>query len=138
LSLAVLGAHGVLDVLEDLGAQLDVARLVDAVHVAEGQRGHPAAVLAQAERLDGLQAVLGGGVQLGVDLGRDAVLLAADDADLDLEDDVGGLGLASSSSAISRFSPSGTAEPSHMCDWKSGRPVPWRRAPCEMSSSGRT
>jgi hypothetical protein len=66
-----------------------------------------------------------GGVELVVDRGLDAVLLAADDADLDLEDDVGRLaGAASSSSAICRFSSSGTAEPSHMCDWNSGRPPP--------------
>ena len=82
-----------LGLLEDLGAQLDVAGLVDAVHVAEGQRRHVAAVLAGPERLDGGQRVLGRGVELVVDAALDAVLLAADHADLDLEDDLGGGGL---------------------------------------------
>ena len=58
------------------------------MHVAEGQGGHVAALLAGAERLDGGERVLGGRVELVVDLVGDAVLLAADDADLDLEDDV--------------------------------------------------
>ena len=44
---------------------------------------------------------------------------------------------ASSSSAISRFSSSGTAEPSHMCDWNSGAP-PFLTRSAEMASSGRT
>ena len=67
--------------------------------------------------------VLGRGVELVVDLVVDAVLLAADDADLDLEDDVGGAGTGRAArAAICRFSSSGTAEPSHMCDWKHGRP----------------
>jgi hypothetical protein len=56
-----------------------------------------------------------------VDLGLDAVLLTADHADLDLEDDVGLVArLLEHALAISRFSSSGTAEPSHMCDWNSG------------------
>ena len=59
------------------------------MHVAERQRGHVAAVLAGAERGDGGQRVLGSGVELLVDRAVDTVLLAADDADLDLEDDVG-------------------------------------------------
>ncbi len=80
-------------VLQDLRAQLDVARLVDAVHVAERQRGQVATVLAGAECLDGRERVLGRRVELLVDLVGDAVLLAADDADLDLEDDVGGRAL---------------------------------------------
>src|SRR6478752_787623 len=45
--------------------------------------------------------------------------------------------LASSSSAICRFSSSGTAEPSHMWDWKSGS-SPRATRSTEMSSSGRT
>ncbi len=44
---------------------------------------------------------------------------------------------ASSSPAISRFSSSGTADPSHMCDWKIGSPVSATRS-LEASSSGRT
>ena len=86
---AELRGGGLLRGLEDLGAQLDVAGLVDAVHVAEGQGGHVATALAGAERLDGGDGVLGGRVELVVDLVGDTVLLAADDADLDLEDDVG-------------------------------------------------
>ena len=49
-------------------------------------------MLARAERVDGLLEVLRRGVELVVDLGLDAVLLAADHADLDLEDDLGGGG----------------------------------------------
>jgi hypothetical protein len=44
---------------------------------------------------------------------------------------------ASSSLAISRFSASGTAEPSHMWDWNSGSP-PWATRSFEIASSGRT
>src|SRR5690606_40316035 len=76
------------DLLEDLRAELHVARLVDAVHVAEGGREQVAALLATAERLDRGLVVAGGGVELLVDVVGDAVLLTADDADLDLEDDL--------------------------------------------------
>ena len=38
---------------------------------------------------------------------------------------------------MARFSASGTAEPSHMCDWNSGSP-PWATRSLEMASSGRT
>ena len=80
-------------------------------------------MLARAQSVDGLLEVLGRRVELVVDLGLDAVLLAADHADLDLEDDLGlGRRLFSSSLAMSRFSSIGTAEPSHMCDWNSGLP----------------
>ena len=58
--------------------------------VAEGRGDHVAAALAEAELLGRRQAVLGGRVELGVVRGLDAVLLAADHADLDLEDDVRG------------------------------------------------
>ena len=44
---------------------------------------------------------------------------------------------ASSSWAICRFSSRGTAEPSHMCDWKYGRPPPFTRS-ADAASSGRT
>ena len=44
---------------------------------------------------------------------------------------------ARSSSAICRFSSSGVAEPSHMCDWKIGRPPALTRS-AEAASSGRT
>ena len=87
-----LRRRDLLTLVEDVGAQLDVARLVDAVHVAEGGGQQVVAVLAVTEGLDGLLEVLGGGVELVVDLGLDAVFLAADDADLDLEDDLGGRG----------------------------------------------
>jgi hypothetical protein len=43
----------------------------------------------------------------------------------------------SSPSAICRFSSSGTAEPSHMCDWNSGSP-PLATRSVEIASSGRT
>jgi hypothetical protein len=135
--MAVLGRDdGVLDLLEDLGAQLDVARLVDAVHVAEGEGRHVAALLAQAEGLDGRQAVLGGRVELLVDLVGDAVLFATDDADLDLEDDVR-LGDGPASPRRSRGSPQrhGRAVP-HVRLEQRGRPALTRSA--EMASSGRT
>ena len=79
---------GGLGVAQHLRAQLDVAGLVDAVDVAEGQRGHVVAAVAVAERPRGGDGVLGGRVELVVDVVRDAVLLAADHADLDLEDDL--------------------------------------------------
>src|SRR5688572_10450251 len=74
---------------QDLRPELDVARLVHAVHVAEGQRRHVAALLAQPERGDHGQRVLRRGVQLLVDRADDAVLLTADDPDLDLQHHVG-------------------------------------------------
>ena len=76
--------------LQHLGLELDVARLVHAVDVAEG-RGQQVALpgVAGAEGVDGGLEVLTGGVELLVDLVLDAVLLAADDADLDLEDLLG-------------------------------------------------
>jgi len=86
---AELADDRVLGLLEDLGAQLDVARLVDAVHVAEGQRGHVVPAVAVPERLRRRDRVGGGRVELLVDGVLDAVLLAADHADLDLEDDPG-------------------------------------------------
>ena len=45
--------------------------------------------------------------------------------------------VASSSWAICRFSSSGTAEPSHMCDWNSGS-SPRATRSTDRSSSGRT
>ncbi|MCY1229779.1 hypothetical protein D9M72_421640 [compost metagenome] len=87
--LADLRADLGLDVLEDLRAQLHAAGLVHAVHVAEGQGGDVAAVLAGAEGFDGGQGVFHRGVELLVDLVFDAVFLAADRADLDLEDHLG-------------------------------------------------
>src|SRR5690606_17054805 len=84
--LADLLADDTLDLTEDLRAQLDRTGLVHAVDVAEGQRREVPTLLAGAERTHGGQAVLGGGVELLVDLGLVAVLLATDDADLDLED----------------------------------------------------
>ena len=93
LVLAVLSADGVLDLLEDAGREYDVARLVDAVHVAEGRGDHVAPALAEAELGRGGQTVLRCGEELGVVGGGDAVLLAADHADLELHDDVGSVAL---------------------------------------------
>jgi hypothetical protein len=67
-----------------------VARLVHAVHIAEGGGHDVAALLAQAKGLNDRDGVLGSAVQLLVDLADDAVLLAADDADLDLKDHLRG------------------------------------------------
>ena len=44
---------------------------------------------------------------------------------------------SSSSSAIDRFWASGTADPSHMCDWKRGS-SPRATRSSEIESSGRT
>ena len=55
------------------------------MHVAEGEGGHIAAVLAEAEPLRHAHAVGRRGIQLFVDLRGMAVLLAADRADLDLQ-----------------------------------------------------
>jgi hypothetical protein len=73
-------------IAEQLGAQLHIARLVDAVNVAEGEGGNVAAVLAEAESLDCRDRVIQGRVQVLVDVMADAVFLAADDADLHFED----------------------------------------------------
>ena len=54
--------------------QHDVARLVDAVHVAEGQRGQVATGLSRPQGGDRLARVVDGAVQLVVDLVLDAVL----------------------------------------------------------------
>ena len=80
-----------LRVVEDLGLQADVARRVDAVHVAEG-RGHgELAVGDLGQGLVDLPDLLGLRVELGrVDVGVvDAVLLAAGDAQLHLQEQVG-------------------------------------------------
>ena len=69
--------------------ELHVARLVNAMHIAEGGREQITAVLPCPERIDGLLEVLRAGVELLVDLGLHAVLLATDHTDLDLEDDLG-------------------------------------------------
>ena len=74
---------------EHLGLELHVARLVDAVDVAERRGQQITAVLPDSQGVDGLLEVFLGGVELVVDLSLDAVLLAADHADLDLEDDLG-------------------------------------------------
>ncbi len=86
---AELLRRDLLAVGEHRGLELDVARLVHAVHVAECRRQQvPRARVACTECLDGLEEVLVGGVELVVDLGLDAVFLAADDTDLHLENDV--------------------------------------------------
>src|SRR5699024_6016600 len=87
LVLADLLADLVLDLLEQLRTQAHVARLVDAVDVAESQRGHVTTLFTGTERLDRGAGVGNGRVQLVIDRGGDTVFLAADDADLDLQDD---------------------------------------------------
>ena len=88
--LADFGADLLLDLTEEFGAQLHIAGLVHAVDVSEGQSREVAALLAGAQGTRGGQPILDGGVELVVDLVLDAVLFAADDADLDLEDRVRG------------------------------------------------
>src|SRR5664280_73992 len=60
---ADLGADRVLDLLQDRRAQLDVAGLVHAVHVAEGGGQHVAALLPGAEHLGRAQRILGRSVE---------------------------------------------------------------------------
>ncbi|MBG9886995.1 hypothetical protein ABE10_10645, partial [Bacillus toyonensis] len=86
---AVLRRDLLLDLAEQLGAELDVARLIHAVHIAEGEGGDVSALVAEAEGLDGLVHVGEGGVERIVRaLVADAVFLAADHPDLDLENGV--------------------------------------------------
>jgi hypothetical protein len=68
--------------LEDLRAQMDRFRVVDTVHVAEGQRGQVATALPRPQCLDGGTRIVDGGGLLFVDLMGHAVLLASDHADL--------------------------------------------------------
>ncbi len=58
------------------------------MNVAEGRGQQVAAVLAEPKHLNRAQRVFGGRVELVVDLVGDAVFFAADDADLDLHEDV--------------------------------------------------
>ncbi len=84
-----LGRHR-LTRLEHVGAQLDVAGFVDAVHVAERRREEvPTALITSAESGQRVLEVALGGVELVVDLVGHTVFLAADHTDLDLQDDPG-------------------------------------------------
>ena len=89
--LAVFAGDGVLSLLEDVGPQLDGAGLVRAVHVAKRRGEHVAADAVEA--LVNGEHVLGRGVKFlrrhVLGSGR-AVFLAADNAGLDLEDDLVG------------------------------------------------
>ena len=77
--------HFRLDVVQQSRTQLDDARLVRAMHVAERERGHVSAVLAQAEPFRHAHAVGRGGIQFFVDFRGMAVLFAADRADFDFQ-----------------------------------------------------
>ena len=66
-----------------------MAGLVDAVDVPERRRQNVPAAFAQTERLRGGERVFGCAVQLLVHRADDAVFLTADDADLELHDDLG-------------------------------------------------
>ena len=77
--------HALLDLMEQAGAQLDHARLVCAVHIAERERRHVPAALAQSERVGHFDAIFDRGIQLFVDFRAMAVLFAAHRADLDFE-----------------------------------------------------
>jgi phytoene dehydrogenase-like protein len=80
------GAEGELAVLEQRGAELHLARRINAVDVAKGGREQVAPSLSGSEDLCHAQQILGSGVELaGGGLSADAVLLAAHDSDLDLE-----------------------------------------------------
>ena len=84
LSWPYLAADGLLDLLQHRRPQFHVPRLVHAVDVAERRGQQVAALLAEPDRLHRLEASPTVRVQLRVDLADDAVLLAADDADLHL------------------------------------------------------
>ena len=80
--------HQRLRITQNLGAQLHVARLVHAVHVAEG--GGDRKMTERGQRVVGAQHVLGLGVEVRVvgrlvELAADAVFLAAGHAQLDLD-----------------------------------------------------
>ena len=85
VALAVLSADLGLDFLEQLGAQVNVTGLVHAVNVTEGQSSHVGALLAQADCLNGLDCVCNGGVQGVVDSAFNAVFLATNGTNLNLE-----------------------------------------------------
>ena len=89
---AQLGGCHPLSLGQHLRLEHHIARLVDTVHIAEGRSQQVPAVLAGAECVDCSFEVLGAGVKLLVELRLDAVFLAAHDADLHLEDDLGGGG----------------------------------------------
>jgi hypothetical protein len=108
------------------------------VHVAEGRREHVAAALDLASA--SATATMSSGVVYSFSRGRalvvDAVLLAADDPGLDLEDDLQLGALAQQLRAIFMFSASGSSEPSNMCDEnRFGWPAARRRR--VSASSGR-
>ena len=85
--------HALLNLVEQFGAQFHHAGLVRAVHIAEREGGHVFAALTQTESVSHGHAVGNARIQLLVDLGGVAVLLAAHRADLDLEHGVGESGL---------------------------------------------
>ena len=82
--------HGnLLALIQNLRAQLHVARLVNAVDVTEGSGQQVAAFLTGAEGIDGLLEILRGGVEVSAGLSLNAVLFAADNTNLNLENDIG-------------------------------------------------
>ena len=81
-----------LDFVEQFGAQFHHARFVCAVHVAEGEGGHVASALAEAESLRDGDALRGRGIQFVIDFGAVPVFFATDRADFDFQHGVRGLG----------------------------------------------
>src|SRR5699024_4756998 len=81
LILTQFGANGILQFFEQTRAQLHAARFVDAVYVAEDQRGNIATVFTGAQGPDNGHRIFFGGVQFFVTFGCVAVFFAADDAD---------------------------------------------------------
>ena len=88
---AVLRGDAGLNFAQQFGAQLDVARLVDAVHVAESESCDVAALVAEAERFDGGDNVIQRRVQAVVDVVAYAVFFSTDDTDFNFENRVDGL-----------------------------------------------
>jgi hypothetical protein len=87
----VAGGDRPLDLAENRGTQVDIAGPVVAVDVSERRREEVAAALAAAERVDNRERFFGRGIETSVRaVAADAVLLAADGADLDLENHVCG------------------------------------------------
>jgi hypothetical protein len=87
--------------------------------VAEGCGEEVATVLAYAEGLRDGERVSRCAVHLlgGCAGVVDFVFFAADEADLKLEDDVGGAALRKDVCSDGRFSARGSVEPSNMCEW---------------------
>ena len=85
---SVLGREAILNLLQQFRTQLDIARLVDPVHVTEGEGRHVAAVLAEAEGLNRGDSILERRIEMLVDVVAYTVFFTADHADFYLKDGI--------------------------------------------------